>query len=130
MPNHETHQATARHRRTRQHPSAWHRVLLLGVCFILMSLCHSIVAPVEASAPTGGVAVAAAANDEPTPFRECAATKRMVALSDRRGSAPALDLPPSPSVFTAHLPEGARGLRLEPQPLPENHRAFLQVFRI
>ena len=95
-----------------------------------MSLCHGFVAPVEASAFDSAPAVVAAADENPSPFRDCATTKRMVALSDRRGAATALDLPAATPAFTAHIPEAAHGLRGDPLPLPENHRAFLQVFRI
>ena len=95
-----------------------------------MSLCHGVVAPVQASAPGDSVAVVAVAEDEQTPFRDCAASKRLAALSERRGSATALDLPVGTLGLTAHIPEAARGLRMAPLPLPDNHRAFLQIFRI
>jgi hypothetical protein len=95
-----------------------------------MSLCHGFIAPAEAAAPENGAAVVVVEDDAPSPFRECAATKRMVALSERRGTAAALDLPAATSAFTAHIPEAVPGLRAQPLPLPENFRAFLQVFRI
>jgi hypothetical protein len=95
-----------------------------------MSLCHGVVAPVDASTSSNGTATVAMADQEQSPFRECAASKRLVALSERRGSATALDLPVQTLGFTAHIPEATRGLRVAPHPLPDNHRAFLQVFRI
>lgn len=95
-----------------------------------MSLCHGVVASVEAATPSDGTAAVAVADDQQTPFRDCAASKRLAALSERRGSATSLDLPVEAPGFTAHIPEAARGLRVTPHPLPDNHRAFLQVFRI
>ncbi len=99
-----------------------------------MSLCHGLVAPVSAATATvtatDGAAAVPVADDGQPPVRDCAASRRLVALSERRGSAAALDLPAPASALTAHLPGGARGLRLVPPPMPGNHRAFLQVFRI
>ncbi len=109
---------------------AWHRRLILGVFVVLMSLCHGVLAPVSAATAGNGPAVVAATDDGPPPFRECAAGKRLVALTERRGSAATLDLPAQTLGFTAHLPESARGPRMDPPPIPGNHRAFLQVFRI
>ena len=109
---------------------AWHKRVLLGVFVVLMSLCHGVVVPVAASTVSDGAAVVSAAENEQPPFRDCAASKRLIALSERRGSAATLDLPASASALTAHLPEAARGLRVTPLPIPGNHRAFLQVFRI
>ena len=108
----------------------WHKGLFLGVLFVLMSLCHGVVAPVDAAAATDGTAVVAVATDEQPPARECAASKRLAALSDRRGSAATLDLPAEPLAFTAHEPSAARGLRVAPLAIPANHRALLQVFRM
>jgi hypothetical protein len=104
--------------------------VLLGVLVVLMSLCHGVVAPVAASTANDGPAVVAMADNEQPPFRDCAASKRLVALSERRGSAATLDLPTAAMALTAHLPASARGLRMDPLPIPGNHRAFLQVFRI
>jgi hypothetical protein len=95
-----------------------------------MSLCHGVVAPVSAAAASDGTAVVAASEEGQPPVRDCAASKRLVALSERRGAAAALDLPAAASALTAHLPESVRGLRMAPLPIPGNHRAFLQVFRI
>ena len=130
MPDYVTQQASAGQRRTRWLPSVWHKGLLLGVLMILMSLCHGVVAPVDASTASDGTVTVAVADDEQSPFRDCAASKRLVALSERRGSVTALYLPADISAFTAHIPETTRGLRLDPLPIPANHRAFLQVFRI
>jgi hypothetical protein len=130
MPDYMTQQAPAGQRRTRWLPTVWHKGLLLGVLFILMSLCHGVVAPVEASTASDGTAAVAVAESEQPPFGECTAGKRLVALSERRGAATALDLPADASAFTAHVPEVARGLRVVPLPIPDNHRAFLQVYRI
>lgn len=109
---------------------AWHKRVLLGALVVLMSLCHGVFAPVSAATVSEGPAAVAAADDGQPPLRDCAASKRLVALSERRGSAAALDLPSAASALTAHLPEAARGLRMDPPPIPGNHRAFLQVFRI
>ena len=117
-------------RSTRWLPRAWHKGFLLGVLVVLMSLCHGVVVPVAAATVSDGTAAVAVASDEQPPFRECAGGKRLVAVSERRGSAATLDLPAAASAFTAHLPETAHGLRVSPLPLPANHRAFLQVFRI
>ena len=122
--------ARAGQRHTRWLPGASHKGLLLGVLMILMSLCHGVVASVEASTPSEGEAVVSAAEDEQSPFHDCAMSKRLVALSERRGSATALELPAETLAFTAHVPEAGRGLRVEPLSIPDNHRAFLQVFRI
>ena len=136
MPGYMMQRTHAGPRRTRRRPVAWHKGLLLGVLFVLMSLCHGLVSPVHAAiANDGPVAVAssglaAVADDDRPPVRECAASKRMVAPSDRRGAAATLDLPAAPTALTAHLPDAARSLRLGPPPIPGNHRAFLQVFRI
>lgn len=130
------------HSRTRQHaregrqrgwvPVAWHKGLLLGVLFVLLSLCHGVVASVTVAAPVEStVAVTlTAADQEQTPFRDCAASKRLIALSERRGSAPVLAPIAAPLGFTEHVPEAAVGRRAAPPPLLDNHRAFLQVFRI
>jgi hypothetical protein len=109
---------------------AWHKRILLGVLVVLMSLCHGVIAPVSAATASDGPAAVAAADDGQPPFRDCAASKRLVALFERRGAAAALDLPLPASALTAHLPEAAQGLRMDPPPIPGNHRAFLQVFRI
>ncbi len=130
MHSYVTQQAPARQRRTRWLPCAWLKGLLLGVFVVLMSLCHGLVTTVESSAASDGAATVAVAEEEQSPFRDCAASKRLVALSDRRGSSTALDLPAATPAFTAHIPEAARGLRVDPLPIPDNHRAFLQVFRI
>ncbi|MDQ2655077.1 MAG: hypothetical protein M3Z20_18760 [Chloroflexota bacterium] len=95
-----------------------------------MSLCHGVVVPVAASTVSDGTVAVSAADNEQSPLRDCAASKRLIALSERRGSAATLDLPAPATALTAHLPESARGLRLDPLPIPGNHRAFLQVFRI
>jgi hypothetical protein len=95
-----------------------------------MLLCHGVVAPVSAATVSDGTAAVTAADDGQPPYRDCAASKRLVALAERRGSVATLDLPAAAPAFTAHLPESARGLRVNPPPIPGNHRAFLQVFRI
>lgn len=120
----------AAQRRKRWFPSAWHKGLLLGVLFILMSLCHGMVAPVEASTASNGTVAVAVADEEQSPFRDCAASKRLFALSDRRGSATTFDLPAAPLGLMAHVAEPAPGLQATPPPLPGTHRSFLQVFRI
>lgn len=130
----------AAQRNSRWLPGAWHTRLLLGVLVVLMSLCHGVVVPVSAATASdsaavavvasGGSAAVAVADDGQPPIRDCAVSKRLVALFERRGSAAALDLPVAASAFTAHVPEAARGLRVAPLPIPDNHRAFLQVFRI
>jgi hypothetical protein len=95
-----------------------------------MLLCHGVVAPVSAATVSDGTAVVTAADDGQPPFHDCAAGKRLVAVTERRGSAATLDLPAQTLGFIAHLPDSARGLRMVPPPIPGNHRAFLQVFRI
>jgi hypothetical protein len=130
MPDYVTPRALSAPRRYQWLPCAWHKGLLLGVLFLLMSLCHGVVTPVEAAAVSEGTVAVALAEDEQPPFRDCAASKRLAALSDRRGSTTVLDLPAEASAFTAHVPAAARGLRVDPLPVPDNHRAFLQVFRI
>lgn len=119
-------------RRTSWLPCArsWHKGLLLGVLFVLMSLCHGVVAPVESATAMAGTAAVAVVDDEQPPLRECAASKRLAALSDRRGSATTFVLPAGTMACTAHVPEAARGLHVAPLPVPDNHRAFLQVFRL
>ena len=127
-------------RNSRWLPAARHTRLLLGVLVVLMSLCHGVGVPVSAATANGSTAVTVAASsgsaavavadDGQPPIRDCAMSKRLVALFERRGSAAALDLPVAASAFTAHVPEAARGLRVAPLPIPDNHRAFLQVFRM
>lgn len=95
-----------------------------------MSFCHGAVAPAEALAVSDSTVAVAVADDEQPPVRNCAASKRLAALSDRRSSTAVLDLPAEASAFTAHVPGAARGLWVDPLPIPDNHRAFLQVFRI
>ena len=119
--------------RSRNHsvwvPRAWCRALLLGVVFLMLSVCHGVVPALTKTADAASVA-AAVTDGEQEPYRECAVSKRVVALSDRRGAATQLDIPAQPLGFVAHVPEAVPGLRVNPPPLPENHRAFLQVFRI
>jgi hypothetical protein len=130
MPGFKMQRTQAGSRRTRWLSCAWRRGLLLSVLFVLMSLCHGLVTPVSALAVSDSPAAVAMADDGQPPARECAASKRMVAPSERRGAAATLDLPATATAFTAHLPQSARGLRLDPPPIPGNHRAFLQVFRM
>ena len=135
MPTHQRQQARAqRHMRWLPCARNWHLGVLAGVLLVLLSLCHGVIAPAPASASAIALDAATASsvvNDDQGPFRDCAASKRLVALSERRGSAHTpLDVPAALLGFTEHTPDVARFLRAAPIPLPENHRAFLQVFRI
>lgn len=130
MPSLMTQRTQPTQGRTPWLPCAWHTRVLLGFLVVLMSLCHGVVAPASVVAAAEGPAAVAVVTDEHPPLRDCAAGKRLVALSERRGPAALLDLPGAATVLTAYLPEAARGLRMVPPPIPGKHRAFLQVFRI
>lgn len=100
----------------------------MGVVFLVLSVCHGVVPTLSKAADAAGFTVSVVDEDQ-EPFRECAVSKRVVALADRRGAATMLDIPAEPLGFIAYIPEAARGLRVDP-PVPVPHRAFLQVFRI
>ncbi|MFT4039984.1 MAG: hypothetical protein QM692_17530 [Thermomicrobiales bacterium] len=131
---------------SRRHaPCASHRVLLLSALFLLVSLCHGLVAAPAVDA-AGNVAAITAADgaldpapvwqgDAPEPGQNqphnCTGVKRLAPSLDRRWFAPAaLDLPVDLFGFAAAGADQRPGRWALSLSLPGQHRSVLQVFRL